>query len=148
IDFLVELLAQMPAVERAQIRQMLPELLAGSLYPHTSRSHRDYEPTRDHIPRRLAVYSANLTLLTVLVADEEIDGTELYGRQQPPKQVVAPWRRYAGLWHGQFSSHEWNAMIDLIRVRVERHGEQVSVHLRREDGAPASLPDSIMAIQP
>ncbi|NUR64028.1 MAG: hypothetical protein HOV87_36025 [Catenulispora sp.] len=148
VDFLAELLTAMPGDERARIRQMLPELLASSLYPHPSRSHQGYEPTRDHIPRRLAAYSANLTLLAVLVADEEIDVAELYEPSQITDQVVGSWHRYAGLWHGQFSSHEWNCTIDLMRVRIERDGEQMNVYVRREDGSPVSLKDSVTTIQP
>jgi hypothetical protein len=86
--------------------------------------------------------------LTVLVADEEIDGTELYGPVPGVDQVVDRWRRYAGLWHGQFSGIEWNALIDLVRVRVERHGEQVRLHLKQEDGSPASMLDTITTIPP
>lgn len=148
VEFLSELLHRVPADEKARIRTMLPELLAGSLYPHPSRSHRDYEPTREHIPRRLAVYSANLMLLLVLVADEEIDGTELCGPLQACDLIIDRWRRYAGLWHGQFSTHEWSALIDLVRIRVERHGEQVSLRLRRENGSPVSMLDTVATVQP
>lgn len=148
VDFLAELITGMPADQRAQIRRMLPELLSDSLYPHPTRSHQHYEPTRDPIPRRLAAYSANLTLLAVMVADVEVDVTELCGRSQIAEQAVGSWLRYAGLWHGQFSSHEWNSTMDLIRARVERDGEQACVYLRREDGAPASLRDSVTTIEP
>lgn len=96
----------------------------------------------------MAAYSANLTLLTVLVAGEEIDGTELYGRLQSADRIDDRWRRYTSLWHGQFSSHEWNTLVDLIRVRIERDGEQARIRLRCEDGSPASLLDSIAAVHP
>jgi len=149
IDFLSELLEQLPAEERTRIRQMLPELLAGSLYPHTARSHSSYEPVRYHVPRRLAAYSANLTLLIVLSADAELNGTELDGAEVfGTTATVEQWRQYAGLWHGQFTRPEWNAVVDLVRVRVERADGQLAVHLKREDGSPASLADVVLLVPP
>jgi hypothetical protein len=144
VDFLSELLTRLPHPQRLRIRQMLTELLAGALYPPAARSHTDYEPTREPIPRRLAAYSFNLTLLTVLIADEEVSGAELYGTQA----AIEHWIGHAHLWHGQFSADEWHAVVDLLRVRVARVGQQITVFFRREDGAPAALLDSIAIVTP
>lgn len=144
IEFLSELLTRLPSAQRTRIRGMLTELLAGAFYPPSARSHGDYEPVREPIPRRLAAYSVNLTLLTVLIADEEISGVELYRADD----VVEHWNQHAHLWRGQFSSDEWHAVLDLLRVRAERTAERIALFFRREDGTPVALLDAIALIPP
>ena len=143
VDFLVELLRRIPADERTEIRQLLPRLLTGSLYPPHSRAYGDYEPVRHPIPRRLAAYSANLTLLLVLLADEEVDATELFG-QDPAEH----WRGHASLWHGQFTTAEWDGLLDVMRVRVSPSAGQIRIRLSREDATPVALSDAIAILPP
>ena len=144
IEFLSELLIRLPSEQRSRVRAMLTELLAGAFYPPSARSHGDYEPVREPIPRRLAAYSVNLTLLTVLSADREISGAELHRTCD----VVEYWHRHAHLWHGQLSSDEWHAVIDLLRVRAERSEGRIELFFRREDGTPVALLDAIALIHP
>jgi NACHT domain len=143
VDFLVELLRQLPDTEHAEIRQLLPRLLDGSLYPPHIRGYGGYEPVRHPLPRRLAAYSANLTLLSVLIADEELDAAHLLGHDP-----AEPWRRHTTLWHGQFDKAEWDGLIDVVRVRVSRPDGHLSIRLAREDGSPAVLRESIVILPP
>lgn len=143
VDFLAELLRCTPDRERAHIRDLLAQLLAGSLYPPHSRSFGDYEPVRLPVPQRLAAYSANLTLLSVLLADGEIDASELFG-----PDAVESWRRHASLWHGQFAKAEWDGLVDVMRARVSRDGDRLTILLGRETGSPATLRDVLTALAP
>lgn len=143
VDFLAEQLRRLTDAQRAGISELLPKLLAGSLYPPHSRTHRDYQPVRHSIPRRLAAYSANLTLLFILLADEEIDATQLFGPDPAER-----WPQYAGLWHGQFARAEWDGLIDVVRARVSRTDGQITLHLGREDGSPAALRDALTVLPP
>jgi hypothetical protein len=139
IDFLRELLAREHPDDRAQYIEMLPELLAGSLYPHPNRSFQDYEPIRHPIPRRLAAYSVNLVLMLVLVAGT-VDGSDLFASVA----VADRWREYGYLWRGMFGTNDWMGILDTIRVKVHRTDGLVDVRLTIGDGSPVSPLDSII----
>jgi len=143
VDFLTELLRRMTDRERAEIRMLIPLLLADSLYPSQNRAFRDYEPVRHPIPRRLAAYSANLTLLLVLLADEWVDTAELF-----EKEPVEDWLRHTGLWHGQFAKAEWDGLVDVVRARILRTDMQLKVILSREDGSPVAVRDVLALLPP
>lgn len=143
VDFLVELLRRIPDWERSNIRQLLAHLLAGALHPPRSRSYGDYEPVRLPIPQRLAAYSANLTVLGVLLADTEIDAGEMFGAD-----AVESWRRYASLWHGQFAKAEWDGLVDVVRARIWRDSDRLTIRLSRETGGPAALRDVLTLLSP
>lgn len=143
VDFLTELLHRIPARERAEIRALIPVLLADSLYPPHNRGYREYEPVRHPITRRLAAYSANLTLLLVLLADEWVDTAELFEREP-----VGDWLTHAGLWHGQFAKAEWDGLVDVMRARILRTEVQLRVLLSREDGSPVAIRDVVALLPP
>jgi hypothetical protein len=139
LDFLRELLGQIPGDERARCQELLTELLAGSLYPHPNRSFHDYEPARYPVPRRLAVYSANLVLILVLLTGT-ITASQLFGADDAAKRM----QEYGYLWRGMFTSTEWRGIIDAIRARVNRHNGPVDIELTAEDGSRVSPADSIV----
>jgi len=143
VDFLTELLHRVPDRERTEIRRLIPLLLSDALYPSHNRAYRDYEPVRLSIPRRLAAYTANLTLLLVLLADEPVDTAEPFEREP-----VGDWLRHTGLWHGQFAKAEWDGLIDVVRARVVRTDQQLRVLLVREDGSPVAVRDVIALLPP
>lgn len=139
ISFLRELAAHLPRSELAQCRQLLPGLIAGSLYLHPSRSFTTYEPVRSTIPRRLAAYSANLVILLVLTAGqvttrEFTDAADLGGS----------WAQYGHLWRSALTSTEWDGLTSTIRVRISRSGELAEITLSPEDGLPVSPLDSLI----
>lgn len=139
IEFLRELLAQEDPGARAQYADMLPELLAGSLYPHPNRSFQDYEPIRHPIPRSLANYSVNLVLILVLTTGT-VDGSQLFGETA----VADRWREYGYLWRGMFSESDWLGILDTMRVKVHRPNGPVDVRLTIDDSSPVSPLDSII----
>jgi hypothetical protein len=129
----------MPAGERAQCREMLSELITGSLFPHPSRSFQHYEPARHPTPRRLAAYSANLVLALVLIAGE-VSATEFCGTVDAAKK----WPQYGYLWRSAFTSSEWNSLTDVIRARASRRDGTVEIRLTRENGSAMSPTDSLI----
>jgi hypothetical protein len=139
IDFLRELLEREHADDRAQYMEILPELLAGSLYPHPNRSFQEYEPIRHSIPRRLAAYSVNLVLMLVLIAGT-VDGSRLFARMA----VADRWREYGYLWRGMLGTSDWMGILDTMRVKIHRVNGPVDVRLTIEDGSPVSPLDSII----
>jgi hypothetical protein len=139
LDFLRELLGQIPGDERARCQELLTELLAASLYPHPNRSFHDYEPARYPVPRRLAVYSANLVLILVLLTGT-ITASQLFGAEDASKRM----QEYGYLWRGMFTPTEWRGIIDAIRARVNRDDGPVDIELTAEDGSPISPADSIV----
>lgn len=139
LDFMRELLGQIPRDERARCRELLTELLAASLYPHPNRSFHDYEPARYPVPRRLAAYSANLVLLLVLLTGT-ITASQLFGADD----AAARMREYGYLWRGMFTTAEWRGLISAIRARVNRGNGLIDIELIAEDGSPVSPADSII----
>lgn len=143
VDFVADLLGQLPHREQEQCRGLLPELLTRSLYPHPSRSYQSYEPARYPIPRRLAAYSANLALLLVLLRGEA-SAEEMFGGPGSART----WLEHARLWQAQLSYNEWNGLRESLRVQVRQAENSVAVTLRREDGSDISPLDSLVVTVP
>lgn len=142
VRFMGELLHQIPGDERARCREMLSDLIAGSLYPHPSRSFQLYEPMRYPIPRRLACYSANLVLMLVVI-DGEVSATEFCGTVDTGRK----WAQYGYLWRSAFTTSEWNSLIDTMRVRVSRKDGPLEIKLAMDDGSPVSPTDSLVVTE-
>jgi hypothetical protein len=139
VGFLKEMLNGLPGDERAQWMEMLPELIAGSLAAHPSRSFQEYEPARHTIPRRLACYSANLVITFVLVAGE-VSVTDFSGGTSAGEI----WPQYGYLWRSALASDEWRGLTTTIRPQVGRPVGPIEIMLREEDGSPVSLTDSLV----
>lgn len=138
INFLSELLSTLSG-ERDRLRTLLITLMANSLYLHSSRSYEHYEPVRYSITRRLASFTANLTVLLVLVAGE-IECRDIFGVQNSAKK----WVECARLWHAEFNDTEWNGVLDTIRVRISREEDQIAIRLVREDASQVSFLGSVV----
>jgi hypothetical protein len=139
IGFLAELLAQLPAEEQVRCRDMLGELITGSLFPHPSRSFQRYQPVRHPISRRLAAYSANLVLMLVLLAGE-VPVSEFCGTED----TARTWAQYGYLWRSAFTSADWRSLLDTLRARPDRRGGPVEITLTREDGSPVCPTDFLV----
>jgi len=139
ISFMRELLHQLPDDERARCREILSDLIAGSLFPRPSRSFQHYEPVQYAIIRRLACYSANLVVMLVLLA-ENVSASEFCG----PVDTGKKWAQYGCLWRSAFTSSEWRSLIDTIRAQPSRRNGPVEIMLMQEDGSPVSPTDSII----
>ena len=144
VDFLAAILRGLPDETRAAYREVLLEVLDGALYPHPSRSYAAYEPARHPLTRRLAAYSANLTVLLVLLSDDGIGVRSVF---RGAGSAVERWIEHGHLWKGQLTVSEWNGLVTTVRARARRDESGVEVTLTRDDGGPARLLD-VFVISP
>ncbi len=140
-DSLGELIRADPS--RAAYRDLLLGLLDGALYPSPGRSYAAYEPIRHPLTRRLAVYSANLVVLLALLEPGGVSARAMFG-----DAGVERWIEHSYLWKGQLPTPEWNGLVNTVRARVHRDDATIDVTLTREDGAPASLLESVVISPP
>jgi hypothetical protein len=141
VDFLAATFRGLPEATRDGYRELLLEILDGALYPHPSRSYPAYEPARHPLTRRLAAYSANLTVLLVLLSK---DGIGVRAMFPGTGAAVERWIEHSHLWKAQLTASEWNGLVNTLRVRASRDNGYVDVTLAREDGSPARLLDSFV----
>jgi len=139
ISFMMELLHRLPDDERARCREILSDLIAGSLFPRPSRSFQHYEPVQYTIVRRLACYSVNLVVMLILLT-ESVSASEFCD----PTDTGKNWAQYGYLWRSAFTASEWNSVTDTLRAKVSRSGGSVQIILTQEDGSPVSPTDSII----
>ncbi|MEV0400378.1 hypothetical protein [Actinoallomurus sp. NPDC050550] len=145
VGFLGELLRRTPAGDPDPRRTLLRELLDGALYPHGGRSYAGYEPAGHPITRRLAAYSANLTVLLVLLSDEGITVAEMFPGSGAA--VVERWVQLSHLWRAQLSSSEWDGIVMTLRVTVSLT-DDLRIRLSREDGSAVSVLDAFAISEP
>jgi hypothetical protein len=145
VDFLAAIFRGLPKATRESYRELLLETLDGALYPHPSRSYPAYEPARHPLTRRLAAYSANLTVLLVLLSE---DGIGVRAMFPGTGAAVERWIEHSRLWKAQLTASEWDGLVNTVRVRVSRDDTGVDVTLARENGSPARLLDSFVISPP
>jgi energy-coupling factor transporter ATP-binding protein EcfA2 len=141
IDFLSELFESLESDKRTRFEEVLSRLFAESLAPQPSRSLQAFEPIACQIPRRLAVYSANLALMLVQVSSG-IAASNLFGTTEAAER----WRQYGYLWRGSLTQAEWRGFSDSIRARIRDRGTHVDIELTAEDGSPVSPLDSLVIV--
>lgn len=141
-DFLQELFGSLRDDKRTRFEEILSRLFADSLDPQPSRSFQTFEPIACQIPRRLAVYSANLALMLVRVASR-IVASDIFGAAEAAER----WRQYGYLWRGSLTQTEWRAFSDSIRARIRDSGSHVDIELTSEDGSPVSPLDSLVIVR-
>jgi hypothetical protein len=144
VDFLAAILRGLPDETRDAYRELLPEMLDGALYPHPSRSFAAYEPVRHPLTRRLAAYSANLTVLLVLLSEKGVGVRSVFGGAGA---AVERWIEHGHLWKGQLTVSEWNGLVTTVRARARRDENGIEVTLTRDEGEPARLLD-VFVISP
>ncbi|MFG1946912.1 NACHT domain-containing protein [Nonomuraea sp. NPDC048826] len=121
VGFAVELLAELPAQERERAVELLGALLRESLHERRRRSFTGFEPVRRPVTRRLAAYSANLTLLAVAASGVPVRVSELFGEPDP----LAGWTSHAHLWRSQLGDGGWNGLLAALPARrVSENGER------------------------
>jgi hypothetical protein len=145
VDFLAAIFHGLSDETREGYRELLLELLDGALHAHPSRSHAAYEPARHPLTRRLAAYSANLTLLLVLLSGDGVTVRALFAGAG---SAVERWIEHGHLWKGQLTASEWNGLINTVRVRVSRDDAGVDATLTRDDGSPARMLDTFVISPP
>jgi hypothetical protein len=145
VDFLAAIFRDLPDETRESYRELLLELLDGALYAHPSRSYAAYEPARHPLTRRLAAYSANLTVLLILLSGDGVTVRTMFGNAS---SAMERWVEHGHLWKGQLTASEWNGLVNTVRVRVSRDEATVNATLTRDDGSPARLLDTFVIAPP
>jgi hypothetical protein len=131
VTFLDDLLNELTESQRAVAKDLLLRLHHTSLHARPDSPYAAYEPNRRPLADRLAVWSANLVLLTVLVGDE-VMGSELLA--EAPEDVAHRWRDEAMTWRARLTSEEWSGLISTIDLERLWIGEHRDVRLRLDDG--------------
>jgi hypothetical protein len=142
VDFTRDLLGQLTAEQRATCRQLLIDLLHDAHYAHPTWSFGDYEPVRLSLPRRSAKFSANLTLLVLLLSSAAFYAAELFPRWENP---AIAWQQHARLWDAELRSEEFDNLRELIRVSWHEPNPPM---IGPEDGSPVTLTSVFGAFRP
>lgn len=131
VTFARERLRRLDDRHREPIRDMVLGLFHDALAPRHDTRYARYAPEQVRVPRRPAVYSANLLLL-VLAAGDEITATELFPGANDP---IVEWRSLALLWRSQFPPEGWSVLINVIDVnRIWKEGRR-QLRLRLAEGS-------------
>lgn len=125
VGFAMELLGALPAEVRARSVTLLSALLRESLHERPRRSFLAFRPVRHPVPRRLAAYSANLTLLVVAASDKPVSVSELLHDSGD----FARWSSYAHLWKSQLGGEGWIGLIGALPARRVVDGGKRDIRL-------------------
>src|SRR5204863_752828 len=100
------------------------EALRNAPYPRLDLSLAKYEPRRSTVASRVSAYSANLTLISLLVRDSVCVG-DLIGDS---RDAVAFWHSQAMLWRAYLKPEEWTSVVSAIEIRRSREGAVRNLH--------------------
>ncbi|WP_043617115.1 NACHT domain-containing protein [Nonomuraea candida] len=121
VGFLLELLEEVPQAVRARCADLLAGLLRRSLHERTRRHFTGFRPVRHTMTRRLAAYSANLTLLIVAAADGPVPLSSIL----PGPDRMERWSALTHLWKGQLGPEGWTGLVTALSAhRVLTDGEE------------------------
>ncbi|MBF8190825.1 hypothetical protein ITP53_34990 [Nonomuraea sp. K274] len=121
IGFILELLAEVPAAVRARCVELLADLLRRSLHERRRRHFTGFRPVRHTMTRRLAAYSANLTLLIVAASEQPVTVSSLL----PGPGYLERWSALTHLWRGELGEEGWTGLVTALSAhRVVTDGEE------------------------
>ncbi|UBU17684.1 NACHT domain-containing protein [Nonomuraea gerenzanensis] len=110
VGFIVELLEEVPPAVRARCAELLAGLLRRALHERTRRHFTGFRPVRHPLTRRLAAYSANLTLLIVTASEEPVAVSSIL---QGPDHLER-WSALTHLWKGQLGADGWAGLVTAL----------------------------------
>jgi hypothetical protein len=110
VSFVEERLRDITEEQRVLFRDLFLELFHDALVPRRDTRHADYAPQPVTVPRRPAVYSANLVLLLLLTGGE-LTGDELFPAASDP---VAERRRTALLSRSRLPPEGRLAFVEFL----------------------------------
>lgn len=113
VSFIAESLHGISRDRRQDIHDVLLNLHHRALQERRDTSYSDYKPLPLTLTARLAAYSANLLVLTVLSSGGEVTGSSLFPDAQDP---VKEWRSRAMLWRSQLPEEGWGGILDFITL--------------------------------
>ncbi|MEV4068438.1 NACHT domain-containing protein [Nonomuraea fuscirosea] len=121
VGFILELLDQVPSEVRARCVDLLAGLLRRSLYERPRRHFTGFRPVRHTMTRRLAAYSANLTLLVVTASEEPVRVSAILPGPDPMER----WSSLTHLWKGQLGQEGWTGLVAALSAhRVWEDGQE------------------------
>ncbi|MER7499186.1 hypothetical protein AB0L05_26555 [Nonomuraea pusilla] len=129
VGFTLELLDDLPPAVRARCLTLLTGLLRESLHGRRRRAFTAFEPVRHTVTRRLAAYSANLTLLALGVAGRPVAVSRLL-------PGLEEWASLTHLWKGHLGREGWTGLVAALSARrvAEGGGEDVVLGSGEGDG--------------
>jgi hypothetical protein len=139
MSFLTELIDEMPAPRRELLGGVLLTLFHSSLDISPPGTYESYEPEPLSGPARFAAYSANLTLLAVLVL-RRVRGRQLFPDKTYP---VDEWRATAMLWRSQLPDEGWTGLVDAMALVRGWDGGRREIHLRPKEGSVEAPPSDL-----
>ncbi|TMR21143.1 hypothetical protein ETD86_16285 [Nonomuraea turkmeniaca] len=121
VGFILELLDEVPSAVRARCAELLTGQLRRSLHERSRRHFTGFRPVRHTVTRRLAAYSANLTLLIVAASEEPVTVSSLL----PGPGHLERWASFTHLWKGQLGEEGWQGLITALSAqRVVEDGKE------------------------
>ncbi|MEO3890970.1 hypothetical protein [Nonomuraea sp. B5E05] len=131
VGFILELLAEVPAAVRERCVTLLAGVLRRSLHERPRRHFTGFLPVRHTVPRRLAAYSANLTLLIVAASDQPVSVSSLLAGPDP----LDRWSALTHLWKGNLGHEGWNGLLTALSAHRVIDGGTEDVVLGGAEGA-------------
>ncbi|WET81094.1 ATP-binding protein [Amycolatopsis sp. QT-25] len=115
-DFAKEIFAEMSPDEQDHIRRALLDLLRSFRQRQRSAVFDAYRPTPFDLVRQLAVYSANLTTLSILFSDPEIGLplVDVFGYDQA--EALVNWQSLLSLWRSGLDRDSWLALLSSLNL--------------------------------
>ncbi|MGN9844045.1 NACHT N-terminal helical domain 7-containing protein [Nonomuraea sp. H19] len=130
VGFILELLDELPGAVRARCAELLAGLLRRSLHERRRRHFTGFRPVRHPLTRRLAAYSANLTLLIVAASEEPVAVSSIL----PGPDYLERWSALTHLWRGELGEEGWIGLTAALSAhRVIEGGGEGGVEGGRED---------------
>jgi hypothetical protein len=130
VAFLDDLIGDMDNGKRAALADLLLRLHAQSMYSRPESTYRGYEPLHLTVITRHAAWSANLVVLTVLVAGE-ITSAQLFPQE---RDSGLAWRNRALIWRSQLAGRGWEGLYETIALKRIWDGQRRDVLLWKNDG--------------
>ncbi|MFI7640069.1 NACHT domain-containing protein [Nonomuraea sp. NPDC049400] len=140
VGFTMELLDEVPSAVRARCVELLAGLLRRSLHERPRRHFTGFRPVRHTLTRRLAAYSANLTLLIVCASEEPVRVSSILSGPDHLEQ----WSSLSHLWKGQLGQEGWTGLVTALSAqRVVEDGKEDVVLGAAESGG---MGDVVVAV--
>jgi hypothetical protein len=130
VTFLRDLINRLTEQQHSVAKDVVLRLHHSALHARAESGYAAYEPDRRPLADRLAVWSANLVLLAVLVGGEVIGG-ELF---PDALDTADSWRGEAMMWRARLTGDEWSGLIDIIGLERLWAGDRKEIRLRIDDG--------------
>ncbi|MEO3868088.1 AAA family ATPase [Nonomuraea sp. B12E4] len=140
IGFILELLDEVPSAVRERCVGLLTGLLRRSLHERPRRHFTAFRPVRHTTTRRLAAYSANLTLLIVAASEQPVAVSSLL----PEPDHLERWSAFTHLWKGELGLEGWTGLVTALSAHRVVEGGREDVVLGGAE--TAGLGDVVVAV--